>query len=329
MNTNWLDFLVSQSGIIADSGEVVFSNVANNSGKNIYPLTNLSVLTFSGTDAAKFLQGQITCNVNDIVENKSSLGAMCNPKGRVVTTFLLLKKANHFLMILPVELAEVVQRKLQMYVLRSDVNIENSKDEFCLLGLTGLNKTDLPDFFTQQHNEVIEINLPGIVHRKIMIATPENAIRIWSELTKRQDCQENSTEAWRYLDIVTGMPWLTMATSEEFIPQMLNVDKLGGISFTKGCYTGQEVVARTHYLGKVKREMLLAECSAKETPAPKSPIIVSVNSVEQVVGLVLQAQLVNNSCKLLIIIQVNDIDHNALKLKDYNHPALHIIPFAS
>ncbi|MDD1641600.1 MAG: tRNA-modifying protein YgfZ, partial [Methylococcaceae bacterium] len=131
---------------------------------------------------------------------------------------------------------------------------------------------------------------------------------------------------WRYLDILAGMPWLTTETSEEFIPQMLNLDILGGISFNKGCYTGQEIVARTHYLGKTKRTMFLAECDTPSTPLPNSIIIDDGTGTEHAIGKVLLAQRSHaehenekSSCKLLIVLQVSDSDTYSLKLKDDNH----------
>ena len=109
---------------------------------------------------------------------------------------------------------------------------------------------------------------------------------------------------------MSGIPWLTVATSEQFIPQMLNLDKLGGISLTKGCYTGQEIVARTHYLGKAKRALFVAECPT-ENPEPNASII---DASGQVVGNVLQA----HDGKLLVVLQLTDTDTAQLRLNDYN-----------
>ena len=150
-------------------------------------MIELRALAITGNDAPTFLQGQTTCDVN---ENK--LGAFCNPKGRVISTFVLLKNENDFVLILPKSLFTTIQERLQRYKLRAKVEIT---------------ETNLPEF-----------------------TLPEN------------------------------MPWLCPETSEQFIPQWLNLDTLGGISFTKGCYTGQEIVARTHYLGEVKRRLFVARC---------------------------------------------------------------------
>ncbi len=154
-------------------------------------LTNLGVLAVTGNEAAIFLQGQVTCDVNE-----DKVGAFCNAKGRVISTFVLLKTEKEFLIILPKSLLLTIQERLQRYKLRAKV-------------------------------EVFETNFPTF-------------------------------------DLLENMPWLCPETSEQFIPQWLNLDILGGISFTKGCYTGQEIVARTHYLGEVKRRLFLAHSSEPE-----------------------------------------------------------------
>lgn len=325
-NSQWHQFLLSRHAEFGHNGSVSFPDDENISGKSVHPLTHFGLLTLSGQDAAKLLQGQTTCNVNDISAGKSSIAAMCNPKGRAIATFILARQENKFLIILPLELVEIVREKLQMYVLRSDVKIVNSTEELCILGLTGQNLNANSQFITENNNGSIAISLPGSWHRKILIAEIETALNIWAQLTENQGYRKAGSTQWKYMDIASGLPWLTLTTSEEFIPQMLNLDKLGGISFNKGCYTGQEVVARTHYLGKVKREMQLAECSVADSPAPNS-VVVSDHDV--VAGHVLQAQWGEGSCKLQIILQADDVNHKTLKLRDYNFQPIHLLPFAA
>lgn len=185
-----------------------------------YTKTPLGILAITGEDAATFLQGQTTCDVNKVNTNETILGAFCNPKGRVISTFLLLKPEHTFLIILPKSLLPTIQERLQRYKLRAKVEITE---------IDALPAFDLPE----------------------------------------------------------NMPWLSPETSEEFIPQWLNLDTLGGISFTKGCYTGQEIVARTHYLGEVKRRLFLAYCETKLAIEPNCPII---DENDANVGNVLAAQ---------------------------------------
>ncbi|MDP3875563.1 MAG: folate-binding protein [Methylobacter sp.] len=314
MNSNWKNFLLSNNASIDNDAAIIFPE--HQGDRRIYALAHLGVLTLAGRDTATFLQGQITCNINDISDTKSSLGAICNPKGRAISTFLLVKDGADFLMILPQELVAAVQKRLQMYVLRADVRLTDSSDELCLLGLREgqpqLDEAQKSTFATTRQ-AAIAVEL---ANRHLFIATPEQAQTLWTEQLALGFLPEDSAQ-WRCFDIIAGIPWLTAATSEEFIPQMLNLDKLGGISFNKGCYTGQEIVARTHYLGKAKREMFAAECPAiSEPPKPNASIIDDSGDTEQSAGKVLCAQTRQNTCYLLIILQISETHRYNLRLKD-------------
>jgi tRNA-modifying protein YgfZ len=324
MNHNWKNFLLSQKATFESDTHITFPPNSDYNGKTIYPVAHLAVLTISGKDAAKLLQGQITCNVNDVTGIKSTPGALCNPKGRAVTTFLLVKTGDAFLMVLPVELLEPVKKRLQLYVLRSDVTLTNSSGQHCLIGLCQPAAQAAPLFATSQ-NEIISVNLSASQSRQLVIAQADKAIALWSDRVGKQGFQPENSEQWRYLDIISGIPWLTTETSEQFIPQMLNLDLLGGISFNKGCYTGQEIVARTHYLGKAKRALFLAECNTHSPPAPNSTIIDDSTGTEQAIGKVLLAQRSQPAhdneethCKMLIVLQISDGDTDNLKLQDSN-----------
>lgn len=321
MNPNWKTFLSTEQAAFNNDGDIVFPSISSDSEKQIFAVSDLAVLTVTGKDAAKFLQGQITCNISDISETQSSLGAFCNPKGRVITTFLLVKKADAFLLILPATLLEPVKKRLQMYVLRSDVQLTDSSNELCLIGLgypagqTSGPALPEPLFATVQQDAVF-INLSTKQNRCLVISEPETAQALWRTRVGTQGFQPQDSAQWRYLDILSGLPWLTPETSEEFIPQMLNLDKLNGISFNKGCYTGQEIVARTHYLGKTKREMFLAECTSSAAPEANTAIIDNSTGTEQTIGTVLMAQSWQNVCKMLIVLQVSDTNDYRLALKN-------------
>lgn len=322
MNSNWKDFLLAENAKFANDTDIVFPVSGRQADTHIYPIAHLGILTIAGNDAAKFLQGQITCNINDVSDIKSSLGAICNPKGRAITSFLLVKNADAYLMVLPQELLAAVKKKLQMYVLRSAVTITDSTDQFCLIGLSlgAAHFNETPDLATsRQDNIVVKLH-----NRSLIIAEPDKAQQFWSERLQ-QGALPGDSAAWRYLDIMAGIPWLTEATSEQFIPQMLNLDKLGGISFNKGCYTGQEIVARTHYLGKAKRAMFVAECGATLAPEANSTIIDDGADSEQGTGKVLCAQRWQNSCAMLIVLQVSDSNTYNLRLKDDNQDKIALL----
>lgn len=329
MNPNWKNFLIAEHAMFKNEGDIVFPSVSSGSSKHIYAIPDLAVLTVAGKDAAKFLQGQITCNIHDITETQSSLGALCNPKGRVITTFLLVKKADAFLLILPKVLLAPVKERLQKYILRSDVQLTDSSNDLCLIGLdypSGQLGLSLPEpLFATCRQGAIFINLSPRQDRCLVISEPEVAITFWAAWTGEQGFRPESSEQWRYLDINAGLPWLTLETSEEFIPQMLNLDKLGGISFNKGCYTGQEIVARTHYLGKAKREMFLAECTSSTAPEPNMAIIDKNAGTEQSLGVVLAAQARQDVYRMLIVLQVSDANTDNLALNNRDRDKISLL----
>jgi hypothetical protein len=303
MNPNWKNFLLANNADFISDTHIHFPHAEGN--LRLYPIAHLAVITISGNDAAQFLQGQITCNVHDVTATHSSLGAMCTPKGRVISTFLLAKSADDFLLILPVELLETVKKRLSMYVLRSKVTLTDISDSLCLLGLTDVSNAVF--LATDTLDSVVRVHFGN---RDLIIADEQNISRLWSE-SMALGYQATNSMHWLTLDILAGIPWLSTATSEEFIPQMLNLDKLGGISLTKGCYTGQEIVARTHYLGKAKRALFIAQCQTA-TPEANAAIM---DANGQMVGNVLIA----HDDKLLIVLHLGDTDTTRLQLKDYNH----------
>lgn len=319
MNPDWKDFLQAESALFDNDADIVFPPSEHEGDKRIYPIAHLGVLTVAGSDAAQFLQGQITCNINDITDIKSSLGALCNAKGRAICTFLLVKNNDAFLLILPEELLAAVKKRLQMYVLRAKVSLTDSSDQWCLIGEDAALSDDAPEHrFATARREHIGVDF----HRRCLnIVEVDKAQKFWSERLNMGFRPEDSAQ-WRYLDIMSGIPWLTAATSEEFIPQMLNLDKLGGISFTKGCYTGQEIVARTHYLGKTKREMFVAECAIAIPPEPNSAII---DDMDHSIGKILCAQNRNKGCKMLIVLQVSDTHTYNLRLNNQCHDKITLL----
>lgn len=313
MNSKWQDFLRAEYGAVVTAGEISFAGTGHDGGKTLYPVTGLAVLTIAGKDAGQFLQGQITCNINDISEQQSSLGALCNPKGQVITTFLLVKTPSAFLMVLPDELLETVKNRLQKYILRANVTLTDGRDDWCLIGLLYPDMAPEPLFATSR-NDILSVNFGN---RYLLIAEPDAAAMFWSDQARRNGFAAGNSAYWRCLDIVAGIPWLSLETSEQFIPQMLNLDNLGAISFTKGCYIGQEIVARTHYLGKAKRALFLAECDA---PTPAANAVIR-DGAGQAVGKVLRAGRHDGRCKMLVVLQLADDGHGQLKLDDHpNHP---------
>jgi len=200
------------------------------------PPDGLGVLAFRGIDAAKFLQGQLSANVETLAAGASTLAGLHNPQGRVIALLAVVRtSADELFAVLPRELAPGVAQRLRKFVLRSKVVIEEVSDIYCVLGSTN---TALP---------------PGIASlawgtRRLLLA-PRDRVGEF-DLTDAA-----AFARWQIADIAEGLPQVNAATSEAYVAQMLNLDLLGAIAFDKGCYTGQEVIARAHYRGRVKRRL--------------------------------------------------------------------------
>ena len=329
MNTNWIDFLKANNATFTDNSEINFLKNQQDISNTITAIAHLAILKVTGNDADQFLQGQLTCNINDITQSNSFFAAFCNAKGRTISTLLALKDADSFLLILPKVLADKVIRKLQMYILRSNVQLSNVTDELCLMGITTNNAdlfTHLPETsFAVTNNSEIIIKLPSNENRFLHIGPVAIAKSLWTKLIEKNNFSMSDSNTWEYQDISAGIPWLTEDSSEEYIPQMLNIDKLGGISFNKGCYTGQEIVARTHYLGKAKRELFLAECNSIALQG-NEPLMIT-NENEQAIGKVLSIQPGTQNYKMLIVIAVTEAKSENLMVNNSNQARINIVNF--
>jgi len=198
-------------------------------------LDDLGVLRIRGPDAERFLQGQLSNDVTRLAGEGAILAGFHNPQGRTIALLRLVQTREHdILALLPRELARSVAQRLNRFILRAKVQIAEESAAWRVRGLAGAQP---PDGLT--------FKLPGEPERWISVA-PASAAPLPASAARN---------AWRLLDIALGQPQVYAQTSELFVAQMLNLDLLDAISFSKGCYTGQEVIARAHYRGRVKRRM--------------------------------------------------------------------------
>lgn len=293
----------------------------------IFSLSHLAIISVTGGDSSKFLQGQLTCDINNLTENRASIAAFCNPKGRVISPLIIVKTAESFFLILPLSLVDKVLNKLRLYILRSAVRLENQTGNLQLLGLQCLSSAPMPldlpvDNFAVKNGSPLVIKLPSSFLLRYLCITSQ------SEATPPQfqqnDFSSGELDEWRYQDISSGLPWFESDQSEAYIPQMLNIDELGGISFNKGCYTGQEIIARTHFLGKAKRSLFLAESNI---PLETSSVGLSIldQETQQSVGNVLSAQTYSQHTRMLIVLQIEGVESKHLMLDDTKRTALKIV----
>jgi len=290
----------------------------------ISDLSYLAIIEISGADAGSFLSGQFTSNIEKISEHQLQFSAWCNPKGQVKTTFYIYRHADNFYILLPEELKVSFLKQLTMYILRANVQLTDQSDLLTRLGLcvekSDLEQSDilnqLPDNLTILPLASTATELPSRQSRYIIVTEFEQAESIQNTLTEK--LADTDPSVWKLLDIQAGIPWLTPETSEKFLPQMLNLDLMEALDYQKGCYPGQEIIARLHYRGELKRNLYLTTCTSKVTPEPGASIVSSENKS---VGTVIQAQTEVDTTYLLAVIDKDSIQDN-LCLYDNDGPQL-------
>jgi folate-binding protein YgfZ len=268
-------------------------------------LDHWAVLSISGPDTRKFLQGQLTCDVSTISDTQGAYGALCTPKGRMISNFYLIQGADSdsLLMLLPADSLEATQQTLSKYIVFSKAEMQ-AENTYLLLGLGG-----------EQAAAVLEQDAPQTLQTKtadwgvslacnedrFMLAVKEEALAAsWEKLAEK--AQPVGGHHWELADIADGIGFVYNATQEEFIPQALNMQLTDGISFEKGCYTGQEIVARTQYRGKIKRHMRHFSGAAENAPAPGDSLL---NAQGKAIATVVTAESENGRLELLAVVTGN------------------------
>ncbi|MCW9023992.1 MAG: folate-binding protein YgfZ [Gammaproteobacteria bacterium] len=278
MNTEWRDFLEQQGAQIESEQVTGFDNggdISTLAEKTIIAdLSHFSLIKVSGEEAMDFLQNQFSNDIKDVTEQQSQLSAYCSPKGRILASFRIFKQADDYYLELSADLLEPTLKRLRMFVMRSKVVLDDVSNDWARIGLAGQQAESLlqPHFSTipaEPHQSVSEkgaslIRLAGDIPRFEIHGMPSTLITIWSDL--QSQAQTAGRAVWDWFDIKAGIPVINAKTVEAFVPQMVNFSTIGGVSFTKGCYPGQEVVARMHYLGKLKRRMYLAHVESDSPP---------------------------------------------------------------
>ena len=235
-------------------------------GNAIFDLRHLALIAVGGDDAVDFLQGQLTNELNDVTATRAQQSAWCSPKGRVLTCFLVFRHHDRLLLQLPDALMEQTLKRMRMYVLRAKATLDNTGDELMPMGLVGEAAEDclraIVGALPEHADDVRSAELLTVIRMRgrrprYEIVGPRDAVAsVWNACA--DVAQTAGAGAWELLDIEAGVASIGPDTSDAFVPQMINLDRIGGVSFTKGCYVGQEIVARTQHLGRIKRRMYRA-----------------------------------------------------------------------
>jgi folate-binding protein YgfZ len=329
MRQSWKEFLID-NGAEFETGKLVsFGNPSRESrippqGSVLSDLSDRGIIKVHGVDAEDFLQHQFTNDISRVTEDSHQLSAWCNPKGRVLATFRIFKRGNNYYLTVSSDLIEMILKKLRMFVMRSDVTIEDISKSLIHFGYAGeraeadlqtlLGKETIPTQPNQtlQQKSLSILRLPGTVPRFEVFGELEDAKDFWERCNVR--AAPVSSNGWDYLNIVAGLPVVCEASSAAWIPQMLNLQVIDGVDFQKGCYPGQEIVARLKYLGKNKRRMYRIEINSSELPKIGQKIYAEGESAYA--GKILTT-VINPSRKVeaLAVIKIASVNH-LLSLKE-------------
>lgn len=289
MNTNWQNSLTTLGATISGDptevqhfGDAAAELAAAATGTILAPLNHLGLLELQGEDSKSFLHAQLTSDINHLTAEAAQHSAWCTPKGRMLASFIVSRCNDAYRLIVAKDLAAPVAKRLQMYILRAKAKTTDLSDTHVLLGLSGPQAASalaaaglaIPGetltTATGEGTQVIYLDQ----NRYIISATAEAAPALWAKLAAH--ARPVGLPVWRWLDVQAAFPLITAATKEEFVPQMADFEQIGGVSFKKGCYPGQEIVARTQYLGKVKRHLyrvhsLVTLAAGDELHSPDHP----------------------------------------------------------
>lgn len=260
----------------------------------IAPLSHLGILALDGEEAASFLHNQLTNDVLGLNESTARLAGYCSPKGRLLATLQVWQSGDRILLLLPRDILPAIQKRLQMFVLRAKVKLTNISDsDTSIIGLVNPAADMLSPSFPDLPSEAYAMrqNANGVLIRQpdaqgmvryLWVTNTQQAQRLLADVPPAQ------ASLWRWSEIQAGIPQIIQPTQEQFVPQMLNFEIIGGVNFRKGCYPGQEIVARSQYLGKFKRRMMLATIYAQEAAAGTEVFVAS--DPDQPCGMLVNAE---------------------------------------
>jgi folate-binding protein YgfZ len=302
---------------------------------SFFALSNTDIIRLNGEDAAAFLHAQLTSDVAELAIDRSQYSGYCTPKGRLLASFLLWRAADAYYLQLPAELREPVQKRLTQYILRSRVKAEAS-GELAPFGIAGpgaeaavaklVERAPVAVHEAVQRDGVTAIRLP--TDRFLVVAPRSRVEEIRAALS--QAGPEAPHEFWDRLDIVAGIPVITLATQEEFVPQMVNFDRIGAVSFSKGCYPGQEIVARMHYLGRLKERMYFARLDGHSPPEAGDKLY-GADLGGQATGMIVNAAASpGGGHDMLIVARISSVAAGSIRWKAVDGPELKLgtLPYA-
>ena len=337
MNQDWLNFLAThgaqiQDGVVSHFGDAAAERIAARDGTVLCDLGQFGTLRVSGEEAQAFLQNLLSNDIREVNNVHAQLSSFNTAKGRMLASLLIWREDDDYLLQLPRALCETIRKKLAMYVLRAKVRISDASDEIVALGLSG---ADAQELLRAQFDEIhqtpfgVLCGSKGSVVRindtRFLINTSAaHAAALWTALSPH--AQPAGSACWDWLNIRSGIPVILPATQEQFVAQMVNLELIGGVNFNKGCYPGQEIVARMQYLGKLKRRMFLAHIDIGDAPQPGDELY-SAEMEGQPSGMIVNAAPApGGGYDVLASVQISSRETQTVLWKSLQGAALQFLP---
>lgn len=331
MQTQWQQYLLTQGAELDSQEQVLFPDsiaaIKQLDAKGIIAsLDHLGCIRVTGSDAQTFLQSQLSNDINQLQNQRVQISAYCNPKGRILAQFLVMPDQDDFLLLLPRTTLEPTLKRMRMFVLRSQVSLSDESEQLVCLGIAGTSVPPLQDMQPMptddyqfvQTGDTRVCKLPAPYPRFLVVTSLEQAKNLWQDLAAQLSVADQ--HVWHWLEIQAGLPTVWPQTMEEFVPQMLNLELIDGVNFKKGCYPGQEIVARMHYLGKPKRRMYHFALGQTAPPQPGTNIYVAGGD-GQSAGKIVLAESGQQGSDCLAVLQTDKRDAD-LRLGTTDGPKL-------
>ena len=321
METNWRDYLARQGAVQAPDGTMTLevsssqNSAPGDDPARLYSCSHLAVARCSGAQSSDFLQNQLTCDLQEIDKDQWTMGAYCTPKGRVLSILRIVPDGADYLLIGEISLLTKLLDRLRIYVMRADVTFTFENDT-TVLGLSGMGfdspigpiqaLSNFPEQSLYQLKPCCFLRERGDPAYGLILAPTDTAIRLWEDTSS--DVMRCDADQWILLEIRAGNPRVTDKTSERFIPQTLNLDLINAVSFNKGCYPGQEIVARVRYRSRPKHRMIRVGVSHRVAAQVGDPVFLP-NKEQRVGEVVAQAHTMDHTQgEMLISMAVAALD---------------------
>ena len=337
MNKEWQDFLLTnnaniQNNYVKDFALSIDEEQSAYSSLVLADLSQYALIEVNGDDATDFLQGQLTNDIKLATESMSQLSAYCNPKGRILANFRIFKRGEHYYLRLPANTLEATLKRLRMFVMRSKVELTDSSDTLVRIGIAGSNAgnklsslfKNLPNNEDEAvfENNITLIRLHGDMPRYEAYGPVGEIKDLWQQL--KADAALIGENSWNILTIRAAIPEVVAETVEAFVPQMVNLQAINSLSFTKGCYPGQEVVARMHYLGKLKRRLFNGSLENETLPTPGQAILSEHEDGQKIGQIVTASWSKDKKIEFLAVLQIEKAEKGGLYLDEGTKPCLQL-----